>query len=443
MSYDSNKKGTELDALTSLADDDVIIVSDADDSGRAKKITSGNFNDTVLADTTALDNAGVYRTGSTDVAVADGGTGESSYTKGDVLVASGATTLTKLGVGSDGQVLVADSTQSNGITWGVVSNFGDGSDGDADLDGINTYSFLTKSSNTYTMTRDTYFDDLVIPSGSTLKPANFRIFVRGTISGAGDIEANGNNGSNGVTAVDAGGAAGGAGGTTLTAGYFSCIDSGAGGAGGKNGASTVGVNGSASNPGLGSVGSAGGTGGGFRVSDPDGAAGGSGGAVTSPIQTFGIHIPQTIAAIDYALDGTTSKIDGTAGSGGGGGGTSGDTNSQGGGGGGAGGTGGFIYLCARSWTGTFDFLSTGGVGGDGGGGWTNGATGAGGGGGGAGGSGGTVVVIYNTKTWTGNDTLTAGAAGTGGSGVSGGGDTGQDGDAGTAGNTGTLTEVQL
>lgn len=40
-------------------------------------------------------------------------------TKGDVLVATGASTLVRLGVGTDGQVLTADSTQASGVRWGV------------------------------------------------------------------------------------------------------------------------------------------------------------------------------------------------------------------------------------------------------------------------------------------------------------------------------------
>jgi hypothetical protein len=48
---------------------------------------------------------------------ANGGTGQSSYTAGDFLVASGTTTLSKQAIGSDGQVLVVDTTQSNKLKW--------------------------------------------------------------------------------------------------------------------------------------------------------------------------------------------------------------------------------------------------------------------------------------------------------------------------------------
>lgn len=46
-----------------------------------------------------------------------GGTGQTSYTKGDLLVASAGTTLAKLAVGTNNQFLVADSAQTTGVKW--------------------------------------------------------------------------------------------------------------------------------------------------------------------------------------------------------------------------------------------------------------------------------------------------------------------------------------
>lgn len=42
-------------------------------------------------------------------------------TKGDLMVASGALSLARLGVGANGRALVADSTQAVGMRWGGVS----------------------------------------------------------------------------------------------------------------------------------------------------------------------------------------------------------------------------------------------------------------------------------------------------------------------------------
>jgi hypothetical protein len=67
----------------------------------------------------ATDAANATNLTSGTVAVARGGTGTSSYTKGDLLAASGATALSKLGVGTNGQVLRANSATATGLEWGT------------------------------------------------------------------------------------------------------------------------------------------------------------------------------------------------------------------------------------------------------------------------------------------------------------------------------------
>ena len=46
-----------------------------------------------------------------------GGTGQTSYNKGDLLVAQSSSVLTKLTVGADNQALIADASQAVGIKW--------------------------------------------------------------------------------------------------------------------------------------------------------------------------------------------------------------------------------------------------------------------------------------------------------------------------------------
>lgn len=46
-----------------------------------------------------------------------GGTGQTSFTKGDILVATDLTTLVKLGAGSDDQLLTVDSGEASGLKW--------------------------------------------------------------------------------------------------------------------------------------------------------------------------------------------------------------------------------------------------------------------------------------------------------------------------------------
>ncbi len=57
-----------------------------------------------------------------------GGTGQTSYQKGDLLVATSSSVIARLTVGSDGTAIVADSAQSAGMKWGSA--------------GVNIQSFL-------------------------------------------------------------------------------------------------------------------------------------------------------------------------------------------------------------------------------------------------------------------------------------------------------------
>lgn len=51
-----------------------------------------------------------------------GGTGQIAFTKGDVLVAQSSSVISKLAIGSNNQVLTADSNQSTGVKWAGVAN---------------------------------------------------------------------------------------------------------------------------------------------------------------------------------------------------------------------------------------------------------------------------------------------------------------------------------
>ena len=51
-----------------------------------------------------------------------GGTGQTAYTKGDILVATSASVLSKLAIGVDGQAVVADSSVASGVKWGTAGN---------------------------------------------------------------------------------------------------------------------------------------------------------------------------------------------------------------------------------------------------------------------------------------------------------------------------------
>lgn len=57
-----------------------------------------------------------------------GGTGLTSYTKGDLLIATSPSVLTKLAVGTDNQILTANSSVAAGVQWGapVIQTYSQG-----------------------------------------------------------------------------------------------------------------------------------------------------------------------------------------------------------------------------------------------------------------------------------------------------------------------------
>ena len=87
------------------------------------------------------------------LAVARGGTNVASYAKGDLLAASAATTLTKLTVGTNGQVLRANSATATGLEW---SN-----------DFVGTVTTVTSSTGALTIATATTTPALTIRSATT------------------------------------------------------------------------------------------------------------------------------------------------------------------------------------------------------------------------------------------------------------------------------------
>jgi len=72
-------------------------------------LTAGNPPTFDLADTVTINSSYIYRAGGTDVSVADGGTGVSTFTDGGVLVGAGAGAIEALAEGATGEGLVGNT----------------------------------------------------------------------------------------------------------------------------------------------------------------------------------------------------------------------------------------------------------------------------------------------------------------------------------------------
>jgi hypothetical protein len=290
---------------------------------------------------------------------------------------------------------VVTAISGGGITGTAI--FGDGSDGALVYDGSTTILGMAPSSNVYTLTRDIYATNLTVNAGVTIKTANFRIFVNGTLT-----LVTGSPG--GVIHNNANAAVNGAGGTapiSFGLGTFSTATV-VGAAGGVN---TAGGNGTASLVGYGGNGGAGGS---------ATNAGGAAGVVTAPPGPKGSP-RNLLQAITYTQQASTSGF--SYGASGGGGGS--NNASAIGGGGGAGGAIVGIYAKTIIVNAGAIISANGGNGANGSG--TNNA------GGGGGGGGGVVILVYNSYT---NAGTVQAIGGTHGNGLNAG-NNGNDGNAGT------------
>lgn len=252
-------------------------------------------------------------------------------------------------------------SDSLGLGW----VFGDGSDGD-----------VTLGAGSTTMTRDMFYRNLTIPSGSTLTGGS-RVFVSGTLQ----IDAGGSIDRSGVAAVGA------TAGTTAPAGANS-VTAGTSGFNGLNTNGGAGAGGGASA--YASTSGAGGNG--------SGGTGGASASVTATASRGGLRNLLSMIG-GYSLGTTLNQvIVGPSGGSGAGNGT------QPGGGAGAG--GGTVVVVAKNLILNGTIKSNGGAGGDA----PNANTG-----GGGGGCGGMVLVTYHTISGTGVANITANG-GTGGAG---------------------------
>lgn len=294
------------------------------------------------------------------------------------LLASLPTTYAPLPSGTPSVAQVPSVTQVSPLKlgWASASSgddlagfWGDQSDGTPSLAGggalpsFPVSAWCTASGSVYTLTRDCYFATLTVPTGITLKAANFRIYANSVVNN-GTIDNSGNN------------ASGATGGTVPAAGTLN--QAGVGG----NGGTTIGTGGGASA--ANSYGNVGGKGG-----DGTGGVGGGAGSAVAPAAVNGSIRTLPQAALGTFLASAVANVRGGSGGGGGGG----DSVNAGG----AGGSGGSpILIVAKTITNTGTITSNGG----------NGANGTGGNTGGGGGGGGGVVILTATAI-TNSGTITA------------------------------------
>lgn len=373
-----------------------------------------------------------------------------TITAGSITINGGVASISSTGAAIFKSIQVGGSSVQYTLNDSGIFSYGDGSDGTATFDGSATPSGSSKSGSDYTLTRDVYYTNMTLSTGTTVNPAGYRIFVNGTLTlnGTAVIKRNGNGGGaagDGGLAFGTGAGGGGSGGAALADGY---LKGSVAGRNGSNGGDTshggAGIAGTDVTNSLGSNGSTGGSGGNGNLGDDTGGVGAVGGtATTSNVKLIANWHLATL--LDIGSTGTTIKFTSSAGSGGAGGGGDqawhGGNVPCGGGGGGGGSPGGIVAIYARIIVigASASITVNGGNGSVGGIGFTSGANSAGGGGGGAGGNGGILILVYNQITNSGSLTVTGGIGAIGGAGGTG----SASGTTGSNGSAGVIYQFQL
>jgi hypothetical protein len=125
------------------------------DSSKTTPVTTFSAGTTGLTPSTATSGA---ITLSGTLVAANGGTGQSSYTTGDILYASGSSAISKLAIGTNGYVMTSSGSApqwsaTSGITIGTATNLAGGATGSLPYQSsAGTTTFLSAGTNGYVLT---------------------------------------------------------------------------------------------------------------------------------------------------------------------------------------------------------------------------------------------------------------------------------------------------
>ena len=158
------------------------------------QITSGTVGSSYISGSyTGITGVGTLTAGTwnaTTIGVGYGGTGLSTYTTGDLLYASGTTTLSKLGIGTSTQILTSSGsapqwTSGSSISVGTATNLAGGTAGALPYQtGAGATTFLSLGTSTYVLTAGAsapqYVAQSTLSVGSATNATNTAITANST-----------------------------------------------------------------------------------------------------------------------------------------------------------------------------------------------------------------------------------------------------------------------
>jgi len=171
-----NNGGTEAARIN---DSGGVSIGSTSDAGATNLLVAGVLK-VGSGPTTHTDAAGkILAAALNTVTVAVGGTGQTAYTKGDLLTAPGGASLNKLAVGSDGQVLTADAASTNGVKWAAAG----GGSGTVTVVGAGSLTSTALVTGGGTTTLQTPSATTTLDSSGNLSIAGQLVIANGAVEG--------------------------------------------------------------------------------------------------------------------------------------------------------------------------------------------------------------------------------------------------------------------